>query len=136
MSVFLSPEWIRELDQAARASDALKRSADTDTLVVEQRVTGGPTGDVTYHVVLGPAARVESGTAHSPDVILITDYDTASAVQAGSLNAQRAIAAGRMKVHGHMGVLLRHAEALRAVGDIFRDVRAATEAPSAPESRR
>jgi len=133
--VFLSPEWLRDLDAAARASRALTND-DTESLVVEQRVTGTPNGDVSYHAVLGTDARVVPGPADAPDVVFVTDYDTALALRSGSLNAQHAIAAGRMKVRGHVGVLLRRAETLRAFGDIFRDVRATTETSESEDDRR
>lgn len=136
MPVFLSPEWIRELDKAARASEALTSSAEARGIVIEQRVIGAPSGEITYHLVLGTDARVEAGPADTPDVVLVTDYETAFELQSGVLNAQRAIAAGRMKIQGHVGVLLQHAEALRAFGDVFRDVRASTEAPGAADPHR
>jgi len=133
--VFLSPEWLRDLDAAARASRALAND-DTEALVVEQRVTDAPGGDVTYHAVLGTDARVVAGPADAPDVVFVTDYDTAFALRSGTLNAQHAIAAGRMKVQGHVGVLLRKADTLRAFGDIFQDVRATTDPPEPREEHR
>ena len=122
---FLSPEWLRALDAAAHAS---QREGDAGTaIVVEQQVTGTPWGDVTYHAVLGPEATIVSGSAESPHLVLITDYDTALQLHAGSVNAQHAIANGRMKVRGQIDVLRRHIDTLRAFGDIFGEVRVHTE---------
>ena len=57
MARYLSPEWIDELDRAAAASDRSRASAPaTSQLAVQQRVTGGPDGDVAYHVELDEGA--------------------------------------------------------------------------------
>jgi hypothetical protein len=123
---FLSPEWLRALDEAAHT---LEHQGDADSaIIIEQQVTGTPWGDVTYHAVLGPEAAVVPGSAESPHVVLITDYDTALQLHAGSVNAQHAIASGQMKVRGQIDVLLRHIDMLRAFSDIFRDVREHTDA--------
>ena len=129
MPTFLSPEWLRALDEAARASSGRGGDADAAPIVVEQRVTGTPWGEVTYHAVLGRDATVGSGDAESPHLVLITDYETALQLHSGSMNAQHAIASGRMKVRGQIDMLLRHADTLRAFGDLFREVRAKTESP-------
>jgi hypothetical protein len=126
MPDFLSPEWISALDDAARTSDRLAAIGKDDAFVVEQRVTDAPDGEACYHARLGPdGARVVQGPAPSPDVILVTDYETALALHRGETNAQRAIAAGRMKLRGHVELLLRRADALAALGDVFSATRTA-----------
>ena len=129
MPAFLSPEWIQALDDAARA-DGSRGDLDHEPLVVEQRVTGTPWGEVIYHAQLGVDPHVAAGSADTPQLVIITDYETASAMHRGELNAQRAIAVGRMKVRGQVDALLRHSETLRAIGDLFGEVREHTEASS------
>jgi hypothetical protein len=131
---FLSREWLAALDDAARGSDRLASLAGGGVFVIEQRVTGGPAGEVAYQVVLdGDGGRVVSGAANAPDVIVLTDYATGLALHRGETNAQHAFAAGRMKVRGEIGRLLDRADALRALDDVFASVRARTTA-STPDA--
>jgi putative sterol carrier protein len=124
-AAFLSPGWIEELDAAARASSSF--TAFDVELVVEQRVSGTPDGEVRYHVVLGgDRARVQAGSAAAPDVVITTDYETARAIHEGRQNAQRAAGAGRLEVHGDLQKVLQHAAAFAALDDVFAELRAST----------
>lgn len=126
---FLSEAWFRALDEAARRAPAVR---DGD-LVFEARVGGGPGGDVTFHLeVTSAGARLVRGTASAPTVIIETDRETAAALHRGETNAQRALAAGRLEVHGDLAALARRSDVLAAMGDVFGPVRARTaaEAPS------
>ncbi len=128
MAEFLSPEWMEELDDAARASATL--AAIEGPLVVEQRVTGTTHGDRCYHLLLGDGpARVVPGAASSPDLVLSTDYDTARAIHEGVENAQRALSAGRLRVHGNLDAVLDRVDALSVLDDVFADVRSRTGLP-------
>lgn len=126
---FLSESWIVELDHAARDALSLTRIAPVDSLVVEQRVRRGD-DEVVYHLTFGPdGARVGSGPAAAPDLVLATDVVTARALQAGTLNAQQAALAGRLKIGGDLRRLRASGEALRSVDDVFHAVREATTYP-------
>ena len=134
MAEFLSREWLVELDAAARASDRLAALAPDTTFVVEQRVTRGPRGDVIYQLVVDrDGGRVETGSSCPPDIVLLTDYETGLALHRGDVNAQAAIASGRLKLRGEIDRLLGRAETLRALDDVFASVRAHTT-PVAPGS--
>jgi hypothetical protein len=54
------------------------------------------------------------------------DRATAARIAQGEVNAQRALADGRMRIGGDIDVLVRRAAALRAVDDAFAAVRAET----------
>jgi putative sterol carrier protein len=69
---------------------------------------------------------VHSGPAAAPDLRLFADYDVAARIQRGEVNAQEALAAGRLKVQGRFAHLLRVDDALRALEDVFAPVRAET----------
>lgn len=71
-------------------------------------------------------ARVEQGRGTAPDVVLETDLDAARELALGTINAQHALAAGRLRVSGTIEALVEHGDALRALDDIFRGVRAQT----------
>jgi putative sterol carrier protein len=120
---FLSDAWIADLDRAARAAPGLRAIGAERRLVVEQRVDDGAR-EVVYHFAFdGDGARVHAGPASEPDLVLITDEATARALRRGELNAQRAVAAGRLKIRGRPGHLRGAADALRRVEDVFRSVR-------------
>jgi hypothetical protein len=123
---FLSPEWIEALDAAARAA-VLPGEAAVVSLEIEQVVRDAPGGEVRYHFRLEDGrARVQAGPAPSPDLRLIADYDAAVRIQRGELNAQEALATGRLKVQGQFGPLVRANDALGSLEDVFAGVRAAT----------
>lgn len=128
MARFLTPAWIAELDRRVGADASLQRATDDVSLVIQQVVTGGPDGDVAYHVDLDHgAATVRSGTADRPDVTFRQDYATAVAIGSGELSAQAAFMVGKLIVGGDVGMLLTNQRAFDGVEDIFASVRAATE---------
>ena len=140
MAAFLSEAWIAALDRAARAAPELAAVAADAPLVIEQRVRRGH-HDVVYALTFDSSgARVDPGPASAPDIVLVTDAATARALQRGTMNAQQAAITGRLKLQGDVERLRAAGEALRAIGDVFRDLRsAATDAdeddPGAPSHR-
>jgi putative sterol carrier protein len=123
---FLSAEWIEALDDAARAA-TLPQTVAAVSITVEQIVRDSPDGEMRYHLrIEGGGARVQPGPAEAPDLRLFADYDVAALIQRGEVNAQEALAAGRLKVQGRFAHLLRVDDALRALEDVFAPVRAAT----------
>jgi hypothetical protein len=132
---FLSDAWIAELDRAARASPELATAPDATPVVVEQRVRCADDSEVAYHLVFGArGARVHPGPAVAPDLILHTDEETARGLARGTLNAQQAAVAGRLKLQGHAERLRDAGELLRAAGDVFRSVRDASIDRPAPST--
>jgi len=127
VAIFLSTEWLQQLDEAARASDSLHALGAVDPFVIEQRVQGGPDGDVAYHFVFGAeGTRVAPGPADQPDLTVTADYETAVALHAGELNAQQALGSGGLRLSGAPNDVLRRADALRNLDDVFAAVRAST----------
>ena len=66
------------------------------------------------------------GDAEAPDVSFATDRETAAGIARGETNAQRALAAGRLRVHGNIETLVARAAAFVALEDVFAAVRAGT----------
>ena len=126
MADFLSAEWIEALDAAARAV-TLPEAAAAVSITIEQVVRDAPDGESRYHLrIEAGRALVQPGPAAAPDLRLFADYDMAARIQRGEVNAQEALAAGRLKVQGRFAHLLRVDDALRALEDVFAPVRAET----------
>ena len=87
--------------------------------------------EVVYHVSFASdGARVRAGPARAPDLVLVTDADTARRLQQGTLNAQQAAVRQKLKIRGQVGRLRGAAEALRGLDDVFQTVRDATTYPA------
>jgi putative sterol carrier protein len=125
---YLSPEWIEAVSAAAAACDDLRTATSGVRLTVQQRVTGGPGGDVAYHVVVDDGAvAVLPGEAPAADVTFQQDHATATAIARGELAAQAAFMTGRLRVGGDVQLLMRHRDTLAGLDDALVGVRAATE---------
>ncbi|MGQ0823816.1 MAG: acyl-CoA dehydrogenase family protein [Actinomycetota bacterium] len=125
MSEFLSGEWLAQLDAAARAGAPCSISAP---FTVEQVVVDIPgRGEVRYRLRFDrEGMRVSGEITTIPDLTLIADYATAVALSRGALNAQHALAQGRLRLRGHVDALVRNADALSRAADSFGSVRAQT----------
>ena len=136
MAEFLSSAWVAELDAAARSSATVSARADELTLTVQQIVPDAPSGEARYYVKFDrTGARLSPGSADSPDMTLIVDYAMARELSAGTANAQDALAAGRLKIKGQVGLLLGREDAFGALDDAFASVRGATTYPEEPVDR-
>ena len=125
---YLSPDWMDAAGRALAADDRLGAALAGVTLTVEQVVTGGPGGPVTWHLAIADGkVALAGGPAPRADVRLSTDYPTAAGVAAGRLAAQRAFVEGRLHVGGDLSLLIAHQRALAAVDDALAPVRAETE---------
>jgi putative sterol carrier protein len=124
MPEFLSPEWLAALDESARSSKSLAAAGD---FTVQMVIRHSPDGEMTYYVEVSEAtARVHGGSLESPDLTLVADYDTAAAISQGTVNAQEALAAGRLKIKGSLELLRGRDEGFAALADVFADVRDTT----------
>ena len=131
MIEFLSDEWIAALASAASAAGSEPGAA----LVVEPVVRGVPgRAEVRYRIAFAETGCIVSAApadAEAADVYLETDYPTAAAIARGDMNAQAALADGRLRVTGDVARLAGHAAALVKLGDLFAAVRPATTYPGA-----
>ncbi len=124
---YLSARWIEAAGEAVAADVALPATLAGVTLTVEQTVDGGPDGTVTWHLAVADGrATLAAGPAEKPDVRFSTGYDTAAAIAAGTLAAQRAFVEGRLRVGGDLSLLIAHQRAIGALDDALAAVRADT----------
>ncbi len=121
---FLSDEWLRALDAAAR--DRQTSGDDplaTVSISIEQAITDGPRWRL---VIDHGTCRVETDTEGEPDVRLTCDRGTAAAIASGQRPALDAFTAGELRLGGDVQVLLERREALEALGDLFAAVKEQT----------
>lgn len=127
MPDFLSPEWIDALDAAVSNDPRLTDSTAQMSLVMQQTITGAPTGDVVWHVVIDDgSAHVLPGPHAAPDITFSEDHATARAIGTGALSAQAAFMLGKLRISGNVAKLIEHRKAFDDLDDLFADVRAAT----------
>jgi predicted lipid carrier protein YhbT len=118
------------MDAARRAladDDAHRPALAGVTLTVEQTVEGTPDGTAVWHVTVADGrVSLTPGPADKPDLRIAAGWQTATAVAAGTLAAQRAFVEGRLRIGGDLSLLLTHQRALAAVDDVLAPVRART----------
>lgn len=124
---YLSLAWIRELTREVAASDTMRELADEHRIGVTQVVTGGPEGDVTYHLQVGDGeATFGAGEADPEDVRMEQGWDTAVAVATGAQNAQEAFITGKILLFGDREALIGAQPVFGALDSIFASVRQRT----------
>jgi hypothetical protein len=107
---FLSPAWFALLPPADGPP------AEGARLVLEQRVTGTPEGEVTYQVSIADGrATIAQGSRAGADMTFTSDYGT----------VETAMAAGRRRVSGNLARLQGAGPVLAGV-DPLAAVRAET----------
>lgn len=124
---YLSLAWIRELTREVGESEALRELATEHAIGVTQVVTGGPEGDVTYHLRVGDGeASFGAGPAEPEDVRMQQDWETAVAVATGDTNAQEAFITGKILLFGDQQALMAAQPVFGALDSIFSAVRERT----------
>ena len=127
MPRYLSAEWLEAAQLALAADDVLATASEKVELTVQQLVTGGPDGDVAFHVdVARGAVNLASGEAENPTVTFIQSYDTAAAIGRGELSAQGAFMTGLIRVRGDLPKLVEHGDVFGGVDDVLADLRTQT----------
>ncbi len=125
---YLSLEWLEALTTEVEANAALQSLAKQHSIGVTQVVTGGPEGNVVYHLQVGDgAARFGAGAAEPEDVRMEQTWDTAVGVATGELNAQEAFIKGRILLTGSQQHLLEAQPVFGALDAVFATVRERTE---------
>jgi hypothetical protein len=120
---FLSAAWLDRLDELAQASADLADAAD-EPVVIEQQVLRADGDIVVYHLVLGSGpARVRPGGSDHADLTLVATEAAARGIHDGTMNAQRCLADGTLRLRGNPDVLTRYAAVLGRIGDVFADAR-------------
>jgi hypothetical protein len=111
----------------------LRSPGSPPRLVLEQVVHDTPDGEVRYRVIVtGRTAHIEAapreanGATSAPDLIIASDWATASALAQGRLSAQAALMAGRLRIQGSLGRLSGWMSRLAGLDPVPADVRRRT----------
>ena len=132
MAPYLSPEWIDELHRALSADAAVRQATADVAITVQQVVTGGPDGDVAWHVVVDHGTvAVRPGVLDDADVTFRQNHETAVQVAAGELSAQAAFMVGLLTVTGDVAKLIAHQAAFTGI-DVATDAVRARATRGAP----
>ncbi len=133
MVLFLSEEWVGEFNRLAAGvdvpepGDEAALAARRGSFAMRQVVTGGPDGDVTCTLrVAGPRVTMDRSGTGDAEVTMILAWEDAVALSQGSFSPADAVAAGRVRVRGDLGVLAAGQAALTAVGEALGPLRADT----------
>ena len=118
---YLGDEWI----EAANAAVA-DLEASVEGFAVGYIVTGGPAGDRSYTLRLGPTGASVRSEADAP-VTLRVSWAVAVAIAKGELSAQRAFLDGNMRIDGDAQALLGASEGLLSIDERLAEVRANTQ---------
>lgn len=124
---YLSLDWIDAVAGNVATDERLDALAGEHEIGFTQVVSGGPEGDVTYHLQVGDGSiRFASGPAEPEHVRMEQTWDTAVAVATGSLNAQEAFVNGHIRLHGDQQRLLDAQPIFGALDSVFSAVREQT----------
>ncbi|HEY1634296.1 MAG TPA: SCP2 sterol-binding domain-containing protein [Acidimicrobiales bacterium] len=128
MARFLSDEWVAELNGAVAGDEQVSLAASGVHLTIQQVVVG-PDGDERCYTTRVDDGRVEltPGRADDADTTITEEYETAAELARGDTTPQDAILAGRVRVSGDLGALLKGQEVLETLRARFDAVRARTE---------
>lgn len=120
---YLSAEWLGAMDEAASASDALRRRSAGLRLVVQQTVTDEVEGDITYHLVLDDGeVALRPGPTAEPTLELMTDRATATSIARGERSVQSALVSGDLVVRGEVVALVDHQALFTCLDGVFAGV--------------
>ena len=121
---YLSLAWIDAVAGNVATDERLDALADRHEIGFTQVVSGGPEGDVIYHLQVGDGSiEFASGPAEPEHVRMEQTWDTAVAVATGALNAQEAFVNGHIRLQGDQQRLLDAQPVFGALDSVFSAVR-------------
>ena len=124
---YLSLEWLEALAAEIADDPSVVNAAVGHRLDVTQVVTGGPEGDVIYHLhVENDEVAFGPGPAEDEDARFTQSWETAVAVATGALPAQDAFIKGRIKLTGDQQRLIEAQPVFAALDPVFNRVRERT----------
>lgn len=119
MPSFLSPQWLERLSALAGGDQV-----GPDAAIVQQVVTGGPDGDVTFFLEIdGSSVRATPGRNERAGITLTESWDTAVRLHTGRLTAREAFLGGLIRVRGDVRLMVEVAAGLSGLGPSLAGLR-------------
>jgi putative sterol carrier protein len=123
MAKFLSKEWVEVVQTALQSSDQVKQATQSAQATIQQQITGGPEGDVSYHIMVDKGTvEAALGEADSPTFVLATDYETAGKINRGETTGQAQMMTGKLKFQGDMMKVMTLQGAVQAIQGVLNTV--------------
>ena len=124
---YLSLDWIDAMSASVAGNTALQSLAADMRFGVTQVVTGGPEGNVLYHLQLsGGTASFGAGPAPAEDIRMEQSWDTAVGVATHRIAAQEVFVQGLVTINGDIQKLMGADPVFAALNDAFAAVRDTT----------
>ena len=129
MLEFLSADWVQAFDGVLRADTSLGARFAANPIAIAQEVSTGRDdgGEVVRYVVVLDADGGRGERDRPGDVTFVCDRATAAGLAQGTVNAQRALTSGRLKIRGEVDRLGAASSALAGLGDLLSGLRGNTE---------
>jgi hypothetical protein len=125
---YLSLDWIDAVAANVATDERLAELAAEHEIGFTQVVSGGPEGDVTYHLQIADGRiAFAAGPADPEHVRMEQSWETAVAVATGAVNAQEAFVNGHIRLHGDQQRLLAAQPVFGALDPVFAAVRERTQ---------
>lgn len=119
---YLSEEWLVQADERVRSLPPLEHSLRVGFLI-----TGGPDGDRSYTLVLGPSQVAITPDIEQTNATFTANWPDAIAIAQGQLSAQRAFLDGAVTLSGDTASLIGHDLALHSATDCLASLRDVTD---------
>ena len=123
--VYLSNEWVEELNNAAQSHKGLKKATTDIELVVEYRVINEETFIWQINIDKG-VIEIYVGNKHEPDVWFETDRSVAISLFEGTINPLNAVIEGTMQIGGDPRELIEASGMFEQLEDVFETIRTMT----------
>lgn len=118
---FLTEEWATAVTDALNTHPGFKSAMGSAELAIQFRTTDAPEGDIDYYMTTSQGtANLQMGTLEDPDVTIVQNYETATAISQGELNTQTAFMTGKIKVSGNLAKLMMHQRAITEWGSAVK----------------
>ena len=100
---YLSPEWIDAYNATVADSESVRAAMKGKNAILQMLIAEAPDGDIHYWLRIGDGSvSAALGDADNAEVTISQSYDTASKVNSGELDGQKAFTQGKVKIKGKM----------------------------------